>query len=82
MDKYVLELIIMISKRKDGNMKKFKPMKTSTRDVMLHYIDETNGKTNKQFEKQLKIIYALSELLQARASIENNGKEITNESTN
>ena len=60
----------------------FKPMKTSTRDVMLHHIDDTNVQTNKQFENQLKIIYALSELLQSMASIEKYGKEATNESTN
>ena len=61
----------------------FKPMKISSRDVMLHHIDETNGQTNKQFERKLKIIYALSELLQARASIEEYGrKEVANESTN
>ena len=91
MEKYLLELITMISKRKDENMKKelletidetvenickwaneeFKPMKTSSRDVMLHHIDETNGQTNKQFERKIKIIYALSELLQARANIKN-----------
>ena len=60
----------------------FKPMKTSSRDVMLRHMDDTNGQTNKQFERKLKIIYALSELLQARASIKEYGKEVANESTN
>ena len=59
----------------------FKPMKTLTRDVMLHH--DTNRQTNKQFERKLKNIYALSEVLQARASIEEcERKEVTNESTN
>ena len=57
----------------------FKSKKISSRDVMLHHIDGNDEQTDDRFENKLKIIAALSELLQARASIEKYGKEVTNE---
>ena len=99
MEKYVLELITMISKRKDENMKKelleaidetvenickwankeFKPKEITRRDALLHYIDGNDDQKDDCLDRQLRIIDSLSELLQARASIENNRKEVTNE---
>ena len=61
--------------------KEFKPKEVSHREMMLHHIDGNDEQADDRFEKQLKIIYALSELLQVRASIEKYGKEVTNEST-
>ena len=47
--------------------------------MILHHIDGNDEQTDDRFENKLKIIAALSELLQARASIEKYGKEVTNE---
>ena len=43
------------------------------------YIDGNDDQKDDCLDRQLKIIDSLSELLQARASIENNRKEVTNE---
>ena len=59
--------------------KEFKPKEVSHREMMLHHIDGNDEQTDDRFENKLKIIAALSELLQARASIEKYGKEVTNE---
>lgn len=55
--------------------KEFKEKKLTSRDV-IQQLEESDKSKNDKFEKQLRIIEHLSELLQARANIENN---ITNE---
>lgn len=58
----------------------FKQKKLTSRDV-IQQLEESDKSKNEKFENQLRIIDLLSELLQARASIEKYGKEITNEPT-
>ena len=57
----------------------FIPKKMTNRDLMLHHIDGNDDQKDDCLDIKLRIIDSLSELLQARASIENNRKEVTNE---
>ena len=59
--------------------KEFKPKEITRRDVLLRHVDGNDDKTYDCLDRQLKIIDSLSELLQARLSIEKYGKEVTNE---
>ena len=63
----------------DLNGEEFKPKEITRRDAWLHYIDGNDDQKDDCLDRQLRIIDSLSELLQARASIENNRKEVTNE---
>ena len=63
----------------DDDDDEFKPKEITRRDALLHYIDGNDDQKDDCLDRQLRIIDSLSKLLQARASIENNGKEVTNE---
>ena len=59
--------------------KEFKPKEITRRDILLRHVDGNDDQTYDRLDRQLKIIDSLSELLQARSSIEKYGKEVTNE---
>ena len=54
----------------------FKEKKLTSRDVLMQLDKDNEDSENESLDKKLRIISCLSELLQARANIENN---ITNE---
>ena len=54
----------------------FKEKKLTSRDVLLQLEENNADSENETLDKKLRIVSCLSELLQARANIENN---ITNE---